>query len=57
MSRVLTQSFKFTAAQTFLQGVSNAAQEAYRWVYDLNKTVTDISIVTGYQGEQLDRVT
>lgn len=57
MSRVLTQSFKFTAAQTFLQGVSNAAQEAYQWVYDLNKTVTDISIVTGYQGEQLDRVT
>ena len=57
MSRVLTQSFKFTAAQTFLQGVSNAAQEAYQWVYDLNKTVTDISIVTGYQGDQLDRVT
>lgn len=57
MSRVLTQSFKFTAAQTFLQGVSNAAREAYQWVYDLNKTVTDISIVTGYQGEQLDRVT
>lgn len=57
MSRVLTQSFKFTAAQTFLQGVSNAAQEAYRWVYDLNKTITDISVVTGYQGDQLDKIT
>lgn len=57
MARVLTQSFKFTAAQTFLQSVSNAAQEAYQWVYDLNKTVTDISVVTGYTGDQLDKVT
>ncbi|DAT81303.1 MAG TPA: hypothetical protein [Caudoviricetes sp.] len=48
MSRVVTQSFKFTAAQTFLQSVSNAAREAYQWVYDLNKTITDISVVTGY---------
>ena len=57
MSRVVTQSFKFTAAQTFLQSVSNAAREAYQWVYDLNKTITDISVVTGYQGDQLDKVT
>lgn len=57
MARVLTQSFKFTTAQAFLQGVSNAAREAYQWVYDLNKTITDISVVTGYQGEALDKVT
>lgn len=57
MSRVVTQSFKFTAAQTFLQGVSNAAREAYQWVEDLNKTITDISVVTGYQGDKLDQVT
>lgn len=57
MARVTTQSFKFTAAQTFLQAVSNAARDAYRWVEELNKTVTDISVVTGYQGEQLDKVT
>lgn len=57
MGRVLTQSFKFTTAQAFLQGVSNAAREAYQWVYDLNKTITDISVVTGYQGEALDKVT
>ena len=57
MGRVLTQSFKFTSAQAFLQGVSNAAREAYQWVYDLNKTITDISVVTGYQGEALDKVT
>lgn len=57
MSRVVTQSFKFTAAQTFLQSVANAAREAYQWVYDLNKTITDISVVTGYQGDQLDKVT
>lgn len=57
MSRVLTQSFKFTAAQSALQAVSNAAQQAFQWVEELNKTITDISVVTGYQGEQLERVT
>lgn len=57
MARVTTQSFKFTAAQTFLLAVSNAARDAYRWVEELNKTVTDISVVTGYQGDQLDKVT
>lgn len=57
MSRVITQSFKFTAAQTFLQGISNAAQEAYQWVYNLDKTVTNIGVVTGYTGDQLEKVT
>lgn len=57
MNRVMVQSFKFTAAQTALQAISNAARDAYQWVYDLNKVITDISIVTGYQGEQLDKVT
>ena len=57
MARVLTQSFKFTAAQTFLQGISSAAQEAYQWVYDLDKTITNIGVVTGYTGDQLDKVT
>lgn len=57
MARVLTQSFKFTAAQTFLQGISSAAREAYQWVYDLDKTITNIGVVTGYTGDQLDKVT
>lgn len=57
MSRVMVQSFKFTAAQTFIQGLTNSVQEAYQWVYDLNKTITDISIVTGYTGDQLTKVT
>lgn len=57
MSRVLVQSFKFTAAQTFLQGISTAAQEAYQWVYDLDKTITNIGVVTGYTGDQLNKVT
>lgn len=57
MARVLTQSFKFTAAQTFLQGISSAAQEAYQWVYDLDRTITNIGVVTGYTGDQLDKVT
>ena len=57
MSRVLLQSFKFTAAQSFLQGISTAAQEAYQWVYELDKTITNIGVVTGYTGAQLEKVT
>lgn len=57
MGRVITQSFKFTAAQELLQGISTAAQEAYQWVYDLDKTITNIGVVTGYTGEQLEKVT
>ena len=57
MSRVLLQSFKFTAAQSFLQGISTAAQEAYQWVYELDKTITNIGVVTGYTGDQLEKVT
>lgn len=57
MSRVMVQSFKFTAAQSTLQAISNAAREAYQWVYDLDKTITNIGVVTGYTGDQLDKVT
>lgn len=57
MSRVMVQSFKFTAAQATLQAISNAAREAYQWVYDLDKTITNIGVVTGYAGDQLDKVT
>lgn len=57
MSRVMVQSFKFTAAQTTLQAISNAARDAYQWVYELDKTVTNIGVVTGYTGDQLDKVT
>lgn len=57
MSRVMVQSFKFTAAQSTLRAISNAAREAYQWVYDLDKTITNIGVVTGYTGDQLDKVT
>lgn len=57
MSRVMVQSFKFTAAQTTLQAISNAARDAYQWVYELDKTVTNIGVVTGYTGDQLEKVT
>lgn len=57
MSRVMVQSFKFTAAQATLQAISNAAREAYQWVYNLDKTITNIGVVTGYTGDQLDKVT
>lgn len=57
MSRVMIQSFKFTAAQSTLQAISNAAKEAYQWVYDLDKTITNIGVVTRYTGDQLDKIT
>lgn len=55
--RVTTQSFKFTAAQTFLRAVSSAAQDAKRWVVDLNEAVNNIAVVTGKTGDEITRVT
>lgn len=55
--RVTTQSFKFTAAQTFLRAVSSEAQQAIRWVKDLNEAVNNIAVVTGKSGDEITRVT
>lgn len=57
MSRVMTQSFKFTAAQTFIQAISNEVREAYQWVEELNTAITNIGVVTGKTASQLDLVT
>lgn len=57
MSRVLVQSFKFTAAQTAIRAVSNQVQEAYHWVTDLHDAVNDIAVVTGKTGDELAKVT
>lgn len=55
--RVTTQSFKFTAAQTFLRAVSSEAQQAVRWVTDLNAAVNEIAVVTGKTGNEVTKVT
>ena len=57
MARVTVQSFKFSAAQTMIQGVSNAVGEAYQWVEELNSAITDIGVVTGKTAGELDLVT
>lgn len=57
MSRVLVQSFKFTAAQTFLRQVSSQAREAYRWVEDLNSAVNQIAVVTGKTDGEMEKIT
>lgn len=57
MARVTVQSFKFTAAQTMIQGITNAVREAYQWVEELNKAITDIGVVTGKTASELDLVT
>lgn len=57
MARVTVQSFKFSAAQTMIQGVSNAVREAYQWVEELNSAITDIGVVTGKTAGELDLVT
>lgn len=55
--RVTTQSFKFTAAQTFLRAVSSEAQKAVGWVTDLNAAVNNIGVVTGKSGDEMKAIT
>lgn len=55
--RVTTQSFKFTAAQTFLRAISKEAQAAKGWVVDLNDAVNRIATVTGKTGDEITRLT
>lgn len=57
MRRVLIQSFKFTAAQTFLRAVSTEAREAVKWVTNLHDAVNEIGIVTGKTDGELKKVT
>lgn len=57
MSRVMVQSFKFTAAQTFIRAISNEVRQAYQWVEELNSAITNIGVVTGKTAAQLDLVT
>lgn len=57
MSRVMVQSFKFTAAQTVIRGLSSQMQEAVRWTTDLYDAVNEIGIVTGKTGVELEAVT
>lgn len=56
MGRVLAQSFKFTTAQAFLRFMDSALQSGVQWSKDMNKALTDIAIVTGAVGEDLDRI-
>lgn len=57
ISRVVTQSFKFTAAQIFLRQISSGAEQAKRWVVDLNEAVNNIAVVTGKTGDEVKKVT
>lgn len=56
MQRVMTQSIKFTAAQNIQRQVMSAMAQSIGWVKDLNRALTEISVVTGKTGEDLDRV-
>lgn len=56
MQRVMTQSIKFTAAQTIQREFMSAISSSIRWVEDLNKALTDISVVTNKTGADLDKV-
>lgn len=56
MQRVMVQSIKFTAAQTIQREFMSAISSSIRWVEDLNKALTNISVVTNKTGEDLDRV-
>lgn len=56
-ARVMTQSFKFTAAQTVIRTISKELQGAYYWVTDLNDAINDIAVVTGKTADQVTKVT
>lgn len=56
MRRVMVQSVKFTAAQTIQRQVMSAMASSIGWVKDLDRALTDISVVTGKVGGELDKV-
>jgi TP901 family phage tail tape measure protein len=56
VGRVLVQSFKFTAAQEFLQFMNNSLQSGIHWATDLNKIMTDIAIVTTGEIDNYEKV-
>lgn len=56
MQRVLTQSIKFTAAQEVQQAFMTAVSSAIGWVRELNQEITNIGVVTGKSGAELDKV-
>lgn len=57
VSRVMVQSFKFTAAQTVIREVTSNVQSAIRWVKELNAAVNDIAVVTGRTGDEITQIT
>lgn len=56
MSRVLTQSFKFSIAQQSLRFLQSTFNSGIQWAEDMNSALTNISIVTGKTGQDLDAV-
>lgn len=56
MGRVLTQSFKFSAAQSAIQFVTGEAQEAIQWVQKLDSQLNTIQIVSGKTAAEMGKV-
>lgn len=56
MGRVMTQSFKFTAAQSAIQFVTSEAQEAIQWVQELDSQLNTIQIVSGKTAAEMEKV-
>ena len=56
MGRVLTQSFKFTAAQEAIHFVTSEAQEAIHWVQKLDSQLNTIQIVSGKTAAEMEKV-
>lgn len=56
MYRVLGQSIKFRAAMTIQDAVVGQAQEAIRWVQNLNQAMVDIQVVSGKSNQAMAQV-
>ena len=55
LGTTIANTIRWQIATVMIQGVSSALSEAYRYAEDLNKSLTDIRIVTGYSAESMER--
>lgn len=57
IAHTIKQSFKYSMAQALFRSVSKFATQSLHWVKDLNESITQIGVVTGKSGQDLDKAT
>jgi hypothetical protein len=54
MLKTLKDTARWQISSTIVHGLQGALQEAYGYAQDLNKSLNDIRIVTGYNSEYME---